>query len=419
MKKTGLVILALVSVLIVSGCVSEEEQPAFGPEVQPAQNFLYYSYSRFPALTENYAYLEGNTVTYFNRNVFNPDGAEKQDTAILVPEIPEVSIDVEKFISLSHSRHTDTEIREASYLNPKVTKVYFGQEVPSFITVMTDGETDYMDVYNFNTEDIITSDSAAHRSDVLCSIIAKFSALGTCSPEFNIAPAATYGLITNDEWAEAIEHMSGLKGTLLSWWDFTTFYSIFSGINVTPLSNQAERITETAEFLSAETGNWEDYSDWLSETGVDYILVDYTMPPKYAAISKIAGREVNIETFKYDRTAETEDWGMTMVFKTGKRTLQIPLDKSGNAARPALLSEGTKGIYFNELCNRYGVKTLGSETPEGDGCISMMGNYAYIIPDEAKETVFTSLIFMNGTGLPVEKAFGNPYVKLYRYTKTK
>jgi len=143
--------------------------------------------------------------------------------------------------------------------------------------------------------------------------------------------------------------------------------------------------------------------------------MDYTMPPKYAAVSHLAGKDSRIETFRYDRIIENGN-KTTLLYGSGNRTLSIPIDMDGNAADSILLSQGSKGIYINRMCTKNGLLTIGSKSPADSGCVSMMGDFAFIIPENTIGTIFTSLMFMHGKGLPVELVFENSYVKLYRIT---
>ena len=47
------------------------------------------------------------------------------------------------------------------------------------------------------------------------------------------------------------------------------------------------------------------------------------------------------------------------------------------------------------------------------GCVTLTPAGVFYIPEEVKDSIFVSLQFMDGYGLPVEKVFDNQLIRIY------
>jgi dolichyl-diphosphooligosaccharide--protein glycosyltransferase len=233
----------------------------------------------------------------------------------------------------------------------------------------------------------------------------------------------------NQYWRESMEYMSENtpeNASILSWWDFGYWFqtrgnrpSTADGGNIYGVVDE-----QIADWFTADGQNWTEFRPWLQEKDVSYILMDYTLPGKYGAISRIAsrGREV-VGMLQFSQTAAYPQANKTIIeFKAGQYTIWLPVGDTGNIAGPPIfmISQGEQYVgrtYINDICTTNGIIRM--ESPEDantmPGCISITAYGLFFIPPEAEFTIFTNLMFMDGYGVgDVEKVFDNQLIKIYK-----
>jgi dolichyl-diphosphooligosaccharide--protein glycosyltransferase len=253
---------------------------------------------------------------------------------------------------------------------------------------------------------------------------------------FDVQPCVTIDengeevLAPNQPWYEAFTFLANETpegSSILSWWDFGYWFqargkrpSIADGGNLGSIYGATDR--EIARWFTDDVGNWGNHTTWLrDDRGVDYILMDYSLPGKYGAISKIASDGEQIVGFLQFSQKGIEPRGneSIYIFSNGPYEIWLPLTQDGNLAGTPMFLVLQNGQYFqksyiNDVCTRSGIIRAGEESPSLPGCVSISDLGIYYAPPEAKDTIFTSLMFMEGTGLPVEKVFDNQLVKIYK-----
>jgi hypothetical protein len=252
---------------------------------------------------------------------------------------------------------------------------------------------------------------------------------------FDVQPCITYDengnevMAPNQPWYEAMDFLAEQtpeNSSVLSWWDFGYWFqvrgerpSIADGGHTG--GNYGSTDFEIAGWYVDDADNWDNYTDWLEERDVDYILMDYTLPGKYGAISKIASygeQVVGMLQFSQQGVEPMANQSV-YIFANGPYEIWMPLDQSGNLAGTPMFLVKQNGqyvqkSYINDVCTTSGIIRAGEESPAIPGCVSVSGLGIYYIPPEAEHSIFTRLMFMEGTGLPLEKVFDNTLVKIYR-----
>ena len=258
--------------------------------------------------------------------------------------------------------------------------------------------------------------------------IAVFFMLFAC-----MATAAAYtysgsmGPIFNEYWADSMNYLATKtphNGTnVISWWDFGYWFqakghraSVSDGGGVGPRY-------DIAIWYVDDPSNWTKYEDWLfGKYKVTHILMDYTLPGKYGAISKIASDGKSIVGFlEFGRnpTATYPKGNTTIVeFRNGPYALWLPLSHDGNVAgMPVFLQmSGDQFVgraYIQDVCTSDGIINTGNQEPMMKGCIVVAPWAVYYVPPEAEHTIFTRLQFMDGYGLPVKKVFDNGLIHIF------
>ncbi len=240
----------------------------------------------------------------------------------------------------------------------------------------------------------------------------------------------SYTYAPNQPWYQAMGYLSNqslVNGSVLSWWDFGYWFqtrgntpSVADGGNLGVPYHTTDY--EIADWFVSPTSNWTDFVPWLKHHGVIYILMDYTLPGKYGAISKIASRGESIIGFlQFSQSGAFQQGNNTIAeFKAGQYTVWLPVDANGSITSSAIFLVSQNGQYYsktyiNDICSPgLGVRNVGNEEPSMGGCFALSSVGVFYIPEEAKNSIFVNLMFMDGYGLPVEKVFDNHWIKIYK-----
>jgi dolichyl-diphosphooligosaccharide--protein glycosyltransferase len=263
-----------------------------------------------------------------------------------------------------------------------------------------------------------------------------------CFPRFNsdnpfdVQPCITIDengeeiLSPNQPWYEAFDFLANQTeegSSVLSWWDFGYWFqargerpSIADGGNLGSVYGATDR--EIARWFTDSTDNWDNHTEWLrDDRDVDYILMDYTLPGKYGAISKIASDGEIITGFLQFNQKGVEPRGneSVYIFSNGPYEIWLPLTPEGNLAGTPMFLVLQNGQYYqksyiNDVCTQSGIVRAGEETPAIPGCVSISDLGIYYVPPEAEYGIFNNLMLMEGAGLPVEKVFDNQLVMIYK-----
>jgi len=214
--------------------------------------------------------------------------------------------------------------------------------------------------------------------------------------------------------------------SILSWWDFGYWFqtrgnrpSVADGGNIRTDVNH-----KIAEWFTDNINNWTGHYWFMERYDVDYILMDYTLPPKYGAISKIASYGNNIiGIMQFGNAGSYQKDNKTIYqFAASPYELWVPFDSTGNiAGRPIFLvqqgGQYLQRLYVNDLCTTQGIISLDNITSDTiPGCIAMTSFGVFYIPPEAEHTIFSSLMFMDGYGLEgLTKEFDNGAIRIYKF----
>jgi hypothetical protein len=122
----------------------------------------------------------------------------------------------------------------------------------------------------------------------------------------------------------------------------------------------------------------------------------------------------------------TSQLGNTTIQELGAGPYRIwlPLNSAGGLAGTPifLMTDGTRyssKSYINDLCTTEGIIRVGNETPSIGGCITTTNYGIFYVPDVTENTIFTSLMFMDGAGLAgLEKVFDNGLIHIFDLKNT-
>ena len=228
----------------------------------------------------------------------------------------------------------------------------------------------------------------------------------------------------NKYWEQAMDFLAEEtpeNSNILSWWDFGYWFQT-RGERPSLTDGGFGKRYDVAIWYIADSKNWTDFEPWLKDTyGIDYILMDYSLPGKYGAISKIGTQAENIVGIMQFNPSQILSQGDVTIqeFKAGAYTLWIPQTSSGELASPPMLLISQNGqyqskAYINELCTDSGIVRVGDEPQSIGGCVAITGFGVFYVPEEAENTIFSSLMFMEGYDLPVEKVFDNQAIQIFK-----
>ncbi len=227
----------------------------------------------------------------------------------------------------------------------------------------------------------------------------------------------------NQPWYQAMEFLrteTDEDKSVISWWDFGYWFETRGNKSTVSDGGWSNRY-DIAIWYTANIEDWDEFVPWLKDKHrVGYILQDYTLPGKYGAISKIAtdGDQI-VGMLQFQNSGVFPQNNKTIYeFKNGPYVIWLPLDNGNIAGAPMfMISQGGQYVqrsYINDVCTTNGILHLGDKEPSISGCVAISSMGIFYIPEEAENTIFTSLMFMEGFGLPVEKVFDNQLIKIYK-----
>ncbi|MBN2101823.1 MAG: glycosyltransferase family 39 protein [Candidatus Aenigmarchaeota archaeon] len=285
------------------------------------------------------------------------------------------------------------------------------------------------------SRDIIKNEKLGIRIDIISLVLGIFIIILLL---LNTATAYVYtnsmGSSYNQYFDEAmtfLKEKTPEDASVLSWWDFGYWFqtkghraSIADGGNVGDAEGRyGARNYKIADWFVDNANNWTGHYWFMERYDVDYILMDYTLPAKYGAISKIASEGSQIIGIMQFGNAGSYQKDNTTIyqFSAAPYELWVPFDSSGNiAGRPVFLvqqgGQYLQRLYVNDLCTTQGIISIGNVTSDTiPGCISLTQFGVFYIPPEAEYSIFTSLMFMDGYGLEgLTKVFDNAAIRIYK-----
>ena len=244
-----------------------------------------------------------------------------------------------------------------------------------------------------------------------------------------MAYTTALGPSINEPFYQAMEYLrtqTPKNASVISWWDFGYWFqtvgerpSIADGGGAGETSRK-----DLANWFTANADNWTDWDHFIkNELNVGYILMDYTLPGKYGAITKIESDGTKIVGFlQFDprptSTVQRNNITVSEFSSGGPYTLVVSERDGGIADSPQLLvSQGNivgSRSYVNHLCTAQGIIPLPPKQPELPGCVALTSLGLFFVPAEAEFTIFSRLMFMDAAGLPLDKVFDNQLIKIYK-----
>lgn len=246
---------------------------------------------------------------------------------------------------------------------------------------------------------------------------------------FNFASGFVYsqqlGPSLNSYWKEGLTFLSEetpQDSVILSWWDYGYWFqwpgnraSVADGGNMVGGINEA-----IADWFMSPVDNWNEWVPWMKEHGVTHIVMDYSMPGKIGAITKIGSRGESMYGFlQFQQTDTIENGGETVVeFRSGPYVLWLPSNPDGTMTKMPLffVAQGDQFVQKNtitKVCDEKGITELGTADDSVNGCLYLGKLGVFFILPELENSIFVSLMFMDGHDLPVKKVFDNTYIRIY------
>ncbi|MBI4173928.1 MAG: glycosyltransferase family 39 protein [Candidatus Aenigmarchaeota archaeon] len=237
-------------------------------------------------------------------------------------------------------------------------------------------------------------------------------------------------LAQGQPWYAAMDFLAQqpANSNVLSWWDFGYWFQTRGKQPSVSDGGYGPR-HEIADWFTDRPENWSAYLPWLRDKyKVSYIFMDYTLPSKYGAISAIHLRgDPNIQQVLQVQQSRQFQRGNTTVVEfccistsQAQFVIWLPIDQQGGiAGQPQVLGrlgeqQYVPSGYLNEVCTPNGIVQAGNQSQDIGGCLSVSSFGVFYVPETVENTIFTSLMFMDGAGLPVKKEFDNQLIKIYK-----
>ncbi len=277
----------------------------------------------------------------------------------------------------------------------------------------------------------IAAEADRERADLLKSIIYLVLIL-VLAANFSAGYVIAKGMGPNysKNWDDAMQFMKNNtpEGTsILSWWDFGYWFQTMSGhpSNLDGGNQMGDRNVPTAQFFTGRM-NREQQEYFLQKMGTDYILVDYSMIGKYAAMSKIATGGSQIDSFVQLSEPKQVNRGNStvLVFQLGPSAFFVPVTQDGRVNGDIVFSTPQGDVYLKYLCTEKGLVQVSAKEPSMDGCLIIKPPYGVFFPvdgtrgvpnKDAGTSIFMRLYLFDGAGIPyVEKVFDDTEVKIFK-----
>jgi asparagine N-glycosylation enzyme membrane subunit Stt3 len=234
----------------------------------------------------------------------------------------------------------------------------------------------------------------------------------------------SYTYAAGQPWYEAMQFLDGTdkNSSVLSWWDFGYWFqtrghkpSVADGGNI-----YTKKDHEIAEWFISPVSNWSGWVPWLEYHKVSHIFMDYTLPGKYGAISRIATNGAETRGFLQlsQSNVFTQNGKTIYEFKVGPYLIWLPISETGgvNGSPVFVVTQNDQYYskqYINYVCTDKGVMRVGNETPSMGGCVALSKFGVFYIDEADKNSIFARLMFMEGYDLPLKKVFDNGYIIIY------
>ena len=264
---------------------------------------------------------------------------------------------------------------------------------------------------------------------------------GTGKNPFEVVPCVTIdqngNQVLNENgqpWYQAMNFLSKQTpegSVILSWWDFGYWFqtrghrpSVADGGNLGGVE-YSSRDYDIAHWFTDNPENWSAWVPWMKNMNVSYIFMDYTLPGKYGAISKIssAGEQV-LGFLEFRKTGMYPRTNSTIIeYTASPYAIWLPFDNNGGLAGTPTFLVSQNGKYYsksyiNKFCTTNGIVQVANESGAMPGCIAIntyLGQEGlFYVPPEIENTIFNQLMFMQGYGLPVEKVYDNGLMQVYK-----
>ncbi|MEA3342687.1 MAG: STT3 domain-containing protein [archaeon] len=220
---------------------------------------------------------------------------------------------------------------------------------------------------------------------------------------------------------------------ILSWWDFGYWFQT-AGERPTNLdggNNMATRNRPTAQYFTGMM-NESQQKFFLNKFNTDYILVDYSMIGKYAAMSKIANYGEKVDYFmemKYSRKMDKDNLSV-LIYSAGRYSLWLPFTQRGQLESNVVFLDQGRDVYVESLCYGNSLVPFGrpNENVLTGYCLMPFLRFgdrvdmsrAFFAKESVGVSVFSDLYFADGVGVPyVEKVFDNGEVKIFKVNLNK
>ncbi|MBW6451246.1 MAG: glycosyltransferase family 39 protein [DPANN group archaeon] len=229
------------------------------------------------------------------------------------------------------------------------------------------------------------------------------------------------GLNTN--WQNAMKFLktdTPTDSVIMSWWDYGYwFQTAGERTSMGDGGNQMGGMNEMLGQAFTYT-NISQLEDTIKNNSVDYVVVDYTLIGKYAAMSKIANDAKFVDSFipLGQPVNQLKQGNKTiLVFAIGSNAFYIPIGTDGELSGNIVFSTANGDVNLKYLCTAQGLLDLGAPEPTFDACIvlSKFGIYMPYPNKEAGISNFAKLYLFDGAGIPfLEKVYDNTEIKIFK-----
>ncbi len=232
----------------------------------------------------------------------------------------------------------------------------------------------------------------------------------------------------NKNWQDTCQYLkteTPQDAVILSWWDYGYWFET-AGERASVADGGNEKADEINPILANGfiSDNISDLKEVIEYFPADYVVVDYTLIGKFAAMSKIGHHGEKVNSFIPLTLAKTvpKDNITIMAYQLGTNSIYVPIGRNGEIAGDIKFITPQGTAYMKGICTENGFLDLNAPEPVFDACL-LFSKYGVFLPYpemEAGLSNFAKLYLFDGVNVPfLEKVYDNTEIKIFKVVTEK
>lgn len=234
----------------------------------------------------------------------------------------------------------------------------------------------------------------------------------------------------NPNWQNAMNYLktnTSEDAAILSWWDYGYWFQ--TGGERASIADGGNQNVTVDEIIAKRmiSSNVSYFIPLLEQYGVDYVVVDYTLIGKFAAMSKIGNEGKKVDNFiqlGQPQQLQQGDQNILVYNLGGGQLFYVTIEEQGISVKIIFVTSQGEA-YVKYACTENGIIPLNppDDKPSWDGCLMFTpwkhpdNTPIVFIPTDPdiSQSMFARLYIWDGKGIDfLEKVYDNVEIKIYK-----